>query len=176
MMTEQTRAGWAKAEKEAASKSSKKLVDVTFQCADCHQRKRPGNFPGSSTRTDDPVEHAVAVPSQGAWRRCALCAQERASASGAAGASATPLSWKRKDVLVRNRCKEPNPLKNCRRSEVNDLTGRGELDLAVCVACTPETQHVNVLSETRLFRCRMCKKEKSAEQFDASFFKMHKGV
>ncbi|CAK0901640.1 unnamed protein product [Prorocentrum cordatum] len=161
---EQAKAGWAKAEKEAASKSSKKLVDATFQCGDCHKRKRAGNFPGSGIKTSDPVEHAVAVLGQGAWRRCALCAQKPAPASGAAGAAsaaAAPLSWKGTDALVCNRCKEPKPLKNFRRSEVNDLTGRGELDLAVCVACTPERQHFNVLSEGRLFKCRICLRDKA---------------
>ena len=176
MTTEQAKAGWARAEKEAASRSSKKVVDATFQCGDCHQRKRAGNFPGSGMRTSDPVEHAVAVLGQGAWRRCAICAQKRASASGAAAAAVAPVSSKGKDVLVCNRCKETKSLKNFRRSEVNDLRGRGALDLAVCVACTPERQHFNVLSEARLFQCRLCKWEKPAKQFDASFFKMHKSV
>ncbi|CAK0874374.1 unnamed protein product [Prorocentrum cordatum] len=176
MTTEQAEAGWAKAEKEAASRSSKKLVDVTFQCADCHQRKRAGNFPGSGMRTSDPVEHAVALLCQGAWRRCALCAQKRTSAAGAPAAAAEPFAAKGRDVLVCNRCKETKSLKNFRRSEVNDLTGRGALDLAVCVACTPERQHFNIMSEGRLFKCRICSQEKAADQFDAAFFKMHKSV
>eukprot|EP00959_Pyramimonas_sp_CCMP1952_P194486 4066619-Pyramimonas_sp.AAC.1 len=60
MTTEQAKAAWAKAEKEAASRSSQKLVDATFQCGDCHQREKPSNFSGSGMSTGDPVEHAVA--------------------------------------------------------------------------------------------------------------------
>ncbi|CAK0832641.1 unnamed protein product, partial [Prorocentrum cordatum] len=177
MATEQAKAGWAKAEREAASRSSKKLVGATFQCADCRRRKKKtGNFPDSGMRTSDPLEHAVAVLSRGAWRRCALCVQKRTSASGAPAAAAAPFAAKGRDVLVCDRCMGPEQLTNFRRSEVNDPKGRGALDLAVCVACTPERQHFNVLSAARRLKRRSCKGDMPAEQFDAAFFKMHKSV
>ena len=178
MTTEQTRAGWTKAEKEAASRSSKKLVDVTFQCADCHQRKRAGNFPGTGARTGDPVEHAVAVLSQGAWRRCALCAQKRAGHAdiGVQRARSAPFSSKGADVLECFKCGQRKALAHFRLGEVNDLKARGELDRAVCIGCTPGRLHFNVQSEVRLFKCEQCAVQKPKEQFDETFFKQHRGA
>ncbi|CAK0874363.1 unnamed protein product [Prorocentrum cordatum] len=60
MTAEQTRAGWAKAEKEAASRSPKELAVASFWRGDCHQRKEAGDFPGGGMSTSDYVEHAVA--------------------------------------------------------------------------------------------------------------------
>ncbi|CAK0850909.1 unnamed protein product [Prorocentrum cordatum] len=169
MTTEQVKAGWAKAEKETASRSSKKLVDATFQRRDCHQRKKAGNFPGSGMRTSDSVEQAVPVLSQGAWRRCALRAQERAPVETAAPPA--PFRSKGKEVLHCRRCNETKPLKVFVLSEVNDLKELGALEFAARAGCAPERQHFNVLSDSRLSRRQARKLEKPTRQFDEEFFK-----
>ncbi|CAK0873882.1 unnamed protein product [Prorocentrum cordatum] len=178
LTTEQAKAGWAKAEKEAASKSSKKVVDATFQRGDCHQRKRAGNFPGSGMRTSDPVDHAVAVLSQGAWRRCALCVQKQAGKAGIGvqPARSAPFSSRGADVLECCKCGKQKALVHFRLGEVNDLKARGDLDRAVCIGCAPNRLHFNVQSEVRLFKCAQCAVQKPTEEFDETFFKQHRGA
>ncbi|CAK0804775.1 unnamed protein product, partial [Prorocentrum cordatum] len=178
LTTEQAKAGWAKAEKEAASKSSKKVVDATFQCGDCHQRKRAGNFPGSGMRTSDPVDHAVAVLSQGAWRRCALCVQKQAGKAGIGvqPARSAPFSSRGAGVLECCKCGKQKALVHFRLGEVNDLKARGDLDRAVCIGCAPNRLHFNVQSEVRLFKCAQCAVQKPTEEFDETFFKQHRGA
>ncbi|CAK0907060.1 unnamed protein product [Prorocentrum cordatum] len=164
MTTEQAEAGWAKAEKDTASRSSKKLVGATFQRADCHQRKRAGNFPGRGMRASDPVEHAVAVLSQGAWRRCALRAQKRAGdrAAGALPARAAPFTSKGASVLECYQRGQRKPLVHFNFGEVNDLKARGELGRAVCIGCAPDRLRFNVQAAGRLFTCSECSEQRPA--------------
>ncbi|CAK0907300.1 unnamed protein product [Prorocentrum cordatum] len=178
MTTGQARAGWARSEKEAATRSSKKLVDATFQCGDCHRRRGSGNFSGSGMRPSDPVEHAVAVLSQGAWGRRALCAQKQAGKAGigVGPARSAPFSFRGAGVLERCKCGEEKALAHFRLGEVNVLKARGGLDRAICIGCAPGRLRFNVQSEDRLFKRAQCADQKPKEEFDETIFKNHGGA
>ncbi|CAK0841562.1 unnamed protein product, partial [Prorocentrum cordatum] len=168
MTTEQAEAGWAKAEKEAASRSSKKLVDVTFQRADCHQRKRAGNFPGRGMRASDPVEHAVAVLSQGAWRRCALCAQKQA---GKDVQRPAPLPGE----LRCFECGKARRVSEYDKKMLEQLRSDDALERAVCLACRPAQLHRPPSRTGALYTCFQCGGLKGMEHFDLGRLNMHGG-
>ena len=132
-------------------------MDATFRCRVCHQRKTAHRFPNQGVRTIEPVEHAIAVLGQGAWRRCILCELKRPGGSNTSAAAPSSFSTQCKQVIVCNSCKVSKAQRNFDFADVHDLNARGQLDLAVCVACTPERQRFNVQSGTRLLECALCK-------------------
>ena len=174
--TDQVQSDWSEAEKTAASRASKKLTDMTFECRTCHQRKRAEHFPSHAIGSSDPLQHATAVLEQGAWRRCARCALTQPSRQGMPSSDPKPFRQSGKEVLVCNKCREEKHQRHFRLRELNELNQRGALDLAACIACTPERQRSNVQAGTRILQCRLCQQHKPASLFDDIVFNRHRGL
>ena len=166
----------SEAEKKAASRASKKLTDLTFKCRTCHQRKRAEHFPSNPTGSSDPVQHASAVLQQGVWRRRARCAVTLSSTLGMASDDPKPFRQSGKEILVCNICKEAKHQGKFRLREISELKQRGALELAACIACTPERQRSNVQAGTRILQCRLCQQHTPASLFDDLVCNRHRGL
>ena len=163
----EVQAEWHKAEQKATTKTSKKLIDATFSCCICNKKKTPRNFRVSEKKVFRPdVEHAILVLQQGAWKACVSC-------SHATDGTSKPFVGKWKGTLLCSTCNKDKDFTQFRNSELESLRTRGQVQLAVCIGCSPERQHLKVDMEKDKFKCRKCKELKIAESFDPQQFKRH---
>ena len=163
----EVRLEWQKAEERSAQKNSKKIIDTTFSCSICHRKKTALSFRLSTSQTFRPdADHAMLLLQRGAWKTCVQCSKTTDTTS-------KPFTGKWKGTVLCSKCNKDKDFTQFRNSELESLRTRGQMQLAVCIGCSPERQHFNVDMGRKTFKCGQCNQIKIADSFDMQQFKRH---